>query len=226
MTTARRVVSGLALVAPLLGSCAGGASDKTGDSAVAVVDSASTSASSVPQPSATPDTTAAVRPTPTPPARGDSARTPTATPAPTPTPTPSDAVLTGRIVAGGLATEPVTSLAVEGGKPTTLVGPLEPELRRLGGATVWVAGAPGTGAPNATFSVSRYEIVSINGAKPTVGSLITRDGATWLATDRDTLKLASPPADLRAKVGAKVWIVGRRAGTELTPQTFGVIREP
>ena len=226
MTTARRVVSGLALVAPLLGSCAGGASDKTGDSAVAVVDSASTSASSVPQPSATPDTTAAVRPTPTLPARGDSARTPTAMPAPSPTPTPSDAVLTGRIVAGGLATEPVTSLAVEGGKPTTLTGPLEPELRRLGGATVWVAGAPGTGAPNATFSVSRYEIVSINGSKPAVGSLIARDGSTWLATDRDTLKLASPPADLRAKVGAKVWIVGRRAGAELTPQTFGVIREP
>ena len=226
MTTARRVVSGLAIVAPLLGSCARGASDKAGDSAVVVVDSARSSASSVPQPAATTDTTAAVRPTPTPPTRGDSVRTPTATPAPTPTPTPSDAVLTGRIVAGGLATEPVTSLAVEGGKPTTLVGPLEPELRRLGGATVWVAGAPGTGAPNATFSVSRYEIVSINGARPAVGSLIARDGSTWLATDRDTLKLASPPADLRAKVGAKVWIVGRRAGTELTPQTFGVIREP
>ena len=140
--------------------------------------------------------------------------------------TPSETVLTGKLVAGGLAAQPVTSLQVEGGKPTTLVGPLEAELRRLGGATVWVAGAPGAGTPNASFMVSRYEIVSIDGAKPMVGSLITRDGATWLAAERDTVKLVSPPAELRDKVGAKVWIVGRRTGAELVSQTFGVIREP
>ena len=152
---------------------------------------------------------------------------PAPTPARTePTPTPSETVLTGKVVAGGVAAQPLTSLQVEGGKPTTLVGPLEQELRTLGGATVWVAGAPGAGAPNASFAVTRYEIVSIDGAKPLVGSLVARDGGTWLAAERDTVKLASVPAALDGKTGAKVWIVGRRTGAELTPQTFGVIREP
>lgn len=133
--------------------------------------------------------------------------------------------MTGTLVAAGGATQPVTSLQVEGGKATTLVGPLEPELRRLGGATVWVAGGPVPAPPNA-FSVTRYEIVSIDGAKPVVGSVTSRAGATWLTTDRDTLKLTPAPAELASKAGAKVWIVGRRSGNELAVQTFGVIREP
>ena len=108
----------------------------------------------------------------------------------------------------------------------TLVGSLEPELRRLGGATVWVTGSPVSGAPNATFSVTRYGIVSIDGAKPIVGVVMTREGATWLATETDTVKLGKPPAELATKNGAKVWVVVRRSGDELTTQSYGVIREP
>ncbi len=143
-----------------------------------------------------------------------------------PVATASETVLTGKIAAVGLAMSPVTSLEIEGAKATTLVGPLEPELRRLGGATVWVAGSPVSGPPNATFTVSRYEILSIDGAKPLVGRLTMRDGAPWLVTDRDTVKLAKAPAELMAKSGAKVWVIGRRSGTELTTQTYGVIRDP
>jgi hypothetical protein len=139
---------------------------------------------------------------------------------------PSETVLTGKVAAVGLAMSPVTSLQVEGAKATTLIGPLEPELRRLGGATVWVAGAPVSGPPNATFSVTRYDILSIDGAKPLVGHVLTRDGAPWLATDRDTVRLGKAPTELAAKTGAKVWVIGRRTGDELTTQTYGVIRDP
>jgi len=139
---------------------------------------------------------------------------------------PSETVLTGKVGAVGLAVSPVTSLQIEGAKATTLVGPLEPELRRLGGATVWVTGRPLSGPPNATFSVTRYGIVSIDGAKPLVGVVMTRDGTTWLAMESDTVKLAKAPAELASKSGAKVWVIGRRAGTELTTQTYGVIRDP
>jgi len=55
---------------------------------------------------------------------------------------------------------------------------------------------------------------------------VARGNRTALAMDRDTLTLVSAPAALTGKVGAKVWVVGRRAGTDLTPQTYGVIREP
>ena len=142
------------------------------------------------------------------------------------TPTPSETVLTGKVAAVGLAVSPSTLLQVEGGRPTTLVGPLEPELRRLGGATVWVAGDPVTGPPNATFRVTRYDILSIDGAKPLVGRVVTRDGAPWLATDRDTVRLETAPAELAAQTGAKVWVIGRRTGAELTTQSYGVIRDP
>lgn len=131
----------------------------------------------------------------------------------------------GEVVAGGVAENPVTSLRVEGRGPVTLLGHLEPELRRLGGATVTVAGAPAPGTPNAAFTVSRYEIVAVDGTRPAVGTLVTRDGALWLAST-DTARLTSVPAALRAKAGAKVWIVGRRTGAELAVQSYGILREP
>ena len=212
----------LAMVVAGAAACARAPETRAGDSTAAPVETAAAAAPATAQPAPAPDTAVASRGTPPARARGDSA--PRATPTASPTPTASETVLTGKVVAGGLAGDPVTSLQIEGGKPTTLAGPLEQELRRLGGATVWVAGAPGAAAPNASFVVSRYEIVAVDGAKPMVGSLATRDGATWLVAERDSVRLTSVPAGLSGKAGAKVWIVGRRAGAELTPQSFGVIR--
>ena len=225
MITRHRLAPALATLVVAATACARTPESRGTDSTSAPVDTTSPRSAITAQPavvSRLPDSSpGSVPPAPTP------ARTePTPAPARGPTATPSETVLTGKVVAGGVAAQPVTSLQVAGGKPTTLVGPLEQELRTLGGATVWVAGAPGAGAPNASFAVSRYEIVSIDGAKPVVGSLVARSGGTWLAGERDTVKLASVPAALDGKTGAKVWIVGRRTGAELTPQTFGVIREP
>lgn len=132
--------------------------------------------------------------------------------------------MVGEVVAGGVADAPVTSLRVEGRGPVTLVGPLELELRRLGGATVTVAGGLAASPPNA-FTVSRYDIVTVDGARPTVGTLLSRAGGLALAST-DTVRLASVPAALRGKAGAKVWIVGRRDGGELTVQSYGILREP
>jgi len=132
--------------------------------------------------------------------------------------------MVGEVVAGGVAENPTTSLRVEGRGPVTLVGPLEAELRRLNGATVTVAGGLAASPPNA-FSVSRYEIVSVDGARPFVGTLFSRAGELWLAGP-DTLRLASVPSALQSKSGTKVWIVGRRSGNELTVQSYGILREP
>lgn len=215
MTVPRWALVGLGLLAPLAVACSRGRNAQPSDSAVGAT-AAAVAPNASPAAAAVPDT--ATRTTTSPTARPDST-TPTATPRPM----PSETVLTGKVVSGGLAASPATSLQIEGGKPTTLLGPLEPELRRLGGATVWVSGAP---APNASFTVTRYEIVLMDGAKPAVGVLSTRNGGVWLIGDRDTVKLATVPAELAAKPGAKVWIVGRRSGAELAVQTFGTIKEP
>jgi len=156
----------------------------------------------------------------------DTARAASDTAGAAPRAMPSETVLTGKVGAVGLAIAPVTSLQIGNAKAMTLVGPMEPELRRLGSATVWVAGSPVSGPPNATFSVTRYGIVSIDGAKPLVGTVMTRDGATWLATESDTVKLGKAPTELAAKAGAKVWVIVRRSGSELTTQSYGLIRDP
>jgi hypothetical protein len=132
--------------------------------------------------------------------------------------------MVGQVVAGGTAPDPVTSLRVEGRGPVTLVGPLEPELRRLGGATVSVAGGLAPSPPNA-LTVARYEIVLVDGARPVVGTILSRDGALWLA-GTDTVRLRSVPAALEGKSGAKVWVVGRRTGSELTVQSYGLLKDP
>lgn len=224
----RRACSALAAVIAAGIACSRSQPPKASESANRGGSSASSAASPgvAPVPPSTPNVPApdssAARTAPRP--TGVDTLKPSPTPAP-PTARPSETVLTGKVVAGGLAASPVTSLQVEGGKPTSLLGPLEPELRRLGGAIVWVAGAPSGAAPNA-FTVSRYEIVSIDGVKPFVGRVASRDGATVLAMERDTVALVSAPASLAGKTGAKVWVVGRRSGNELTTQTYGIIREP
>jgi len=231
MTSVRRVVTGCSLL-PVLAlataGCARGSSAKAGDSAGAAGDSVGLLADSA-TPRAAPDTApsgAAPAPDSTPrEAVPRPAGAAAGQPSPTPRVTPSETVMTGKVVTGGLAAEPVTTLQVEGARPTRLIGPLEPELRRLGGATVWVAGEPGGGAPNGSFTVSRYDIVMIDGAKPAVGTLAARDGGFWLA-GTDIVKLAAVPAALQSRAGAKVWIVGRRSGSELVVQTYGIIREP
>jgi hypothetical protein len=44
--------------------------------------------------------------------------------------------------------------------------------------------------------------------------------------ERDTVRLVAAPAELTGKQGAKAWVVGRRNGNDLTPQTYGIIRHP
>jgi len=216
-----------ALGIALTGACGGSSAEKASDTAA--------DSSAVQAPAATPDSAVAVARVDTPRSTVPNASPPAppassppsssaAQPTSTPTPTPSEDVMIGRITTGGLAAEPVTSLQVEGRGAVTLVGPLEPELRRLNGATVSVAGAPAAGGRAGSFTASRYDIVAIDGVRPAVGTIVARGTETLLAAT-DTLRLTAAPAELRSKTGAKVWIVGRRSGAELTVQTYGVIRE-
>ena len=211
-----------------LGSACSGGKPNVGDSAAAAAPDSTTSAQTSPPPAppppAVPDSSNKSA-TPKPAGSAPGSSTPAAQPAPSPTPAPSETVLTGKVSVGGLAGQQVTSLQIAGAKPARLLGPLEPELQRLNTATVWVAGGP-VASPAGGFTVTRYEIVSMDGEKPLVGTTFTRAGAVWLAAGADTVKLSAAPSDLTTKVGAKVWVVGRRTGADMTVQTFGIIREP
>lgn len=108
-----------------------------------------------------------------------------------------------------------------------LIGPLAGELRRLVGARVRITGRPErnpAAAPERALNVAAYEIVAVDGERPHVGILVRRDDRLWLAGP-DTLELVGAPADLAARVGAKVFITGVREGGRLQVKSYGVIRD-
>jgi hypothetical protein len=104
-----------------------------------------------------------------------------------------------------------------------LVGDLEPEMRRLAGASLLVRGSLQGGRSN-QLEVKEYEIMDIDGEVPSTGILRNRNGGVWL-TGKDTLELIGAPEALRGKDGVKAWIIGQRSGSSLAVQSYGIIRE-
>jgi len=149
---------------------------------------------------------------------------------PVPAGNPSDTAgarleLTGVIVASGTEQFTITTLQREAHRPVRLVGELAGELRRLAGATVRVRGTRTTGSPSDAIDAWSYEVLSIDGQHPHVGTLLVRGDSVWLAAV-DTLQLVAAPDLLRTQAGAKVWIIGPATpdGRAVRVQSYGVIR--
>jgi hypothetical protein len=135
----------------------------------------------------------------------------------------AEAEYRGKLVLTG--TEPGTSVRlVSDSGHVELAGALEPELRRLAGASVVVRGSLQGAPPAQTLEASDYEVTEIDGATPATGLLETGNGQLRLV-GRDTLELAGAPEALRGKAGAKIWVVGRRTGDSVEVQSYGIIRE-
>ena len=128
--------------------------------------------------------------------------------------------LVGEILLTGSAPAYQVTLVSESSS-VDLVGELRSELENLTGAEVAVWGKP-TGLLR-EFQVSSYEIRSIAGKRPLVGTLAERDGELWL-DGNESVRLVSAPARLRNQLGAKVWVLGRPMEGGVHPQTYGVIR--
>lgn len=133
--------------------------------------------------------------------------------------------LIGRVAITG--NEPVTELTllVDGGRPLRLLGELSGELRALQGATVRVSGQRTAEPPGSGFTVVQYEVLSIDGERPAVGVLASRDGRLVLV-DGEEVQLIGAPPQLASRIGAKVWVVGPRTGGVIEVRSFGVIRAP
>lgn len=107
-------------------------------------------------------------------------------------------------------------------------GRLAPEIAGLLGAEVRAWGTPVPHAPpppQRAVDVRGYEIVSVNGERPVVGTLVA-DGAALVTAAGDTVRLAGVPQDLAWLPGATVWVVGVERGEGLAVQSYGVIRRP
>lgn len=106
-----------------------------------------------------------------------------------------------------------------------VTGSLLGELRRLQNARVALYGTIVEGAPWASISPERYDVISVDGTTPFVGILeaagdevILRGEAEWL--------LEGAPLSLRRQLGAKVLVQGDTVGGRLRVITFAVLRDP
>jgi hypothetical protein len=127
----------------------------------------------------------------------------------------------GTVVVTGMGPSTYTTLSSGEGPPIVLAGELEAELRQLAGAQVAVFGEL-TAGQRASLRVERYEVLSIDGERPVVGTVLP-DGR-GIETGRDTLTVRGYSESRPA--GAKIWIVGRREGAHIRLLSWGVIRRP
>ncbi len=139
-----------------------------------------------------------------------------------------DTLVTGIVRETGAV--PLTQLVIQpigsGVPPVAIRGAFKDEIQNLIGAEVRAWGPPVDNQPPVpprAVDVSGYEIVSIGGETPFVGTLV-EDGAAFFLVSGDTLDLGSIPEALRAHVGSTIWVVGPRQGDALSVQSYGVIR--
>lgn len=140
---------------------------------------------------------------------------------------PATRTIEGTVSAVGTDVEPRTAIApADGSASIYLVGELEPELRRVSGATARVTGEPTAGAPGDALRVRDYRILEIDGDRPWVGVVRDGDEGPELAVEDGgpaTLALVGLPAGA-LEPGAKAWVVGRREANVLRIRSYGELR--
>lgn len=120
---------------------------------------------------------------------------------------------------------PFVRTVVEGTDTVTVTGDPESELARLSGARVRVVGTLSTGEyPGPTLDVATYEILSVDGERPAVGTLRSdRDGLFLERPEREPLRLRAVTSSLGRNVGAKIWVI---TGDDGSVRRYGVLRPP
>lgn len=121
---------------------------------------------------------------------------------------------------------PFTRIVVEGDTASTrIAGDLEEEIGRLVGARVLVVGTEADDdEPGPALEAAGYEILSVDGETPRVGTLRHEAGEGYrlVIGDGEALPLRGVPDGLGGRVGAKVWIV---LGDDGAVQRYGILRE-
>lgn len=120
---------------------------------------------------------------------------------------------------------PFVMTVVQGEDTAAVEGELEDEISRLAGARVTVFGQRLEGRfPGPTVRASGYEIVSVDGERPTVGILRQDAGSTFLEREGDAgpMELSSVPEGLLRHVDAKVWVITSQEGGAVL--RYGLLR--
>ncbi|HKI94453.1 MAG TPA: hypothetical protein VJ992_04120 [Gemmatimonadales bacterium] len=147
-----------------------------------------------------------------------------ATPVISPVTQPGDTTVEGTVRSVGSVPMVRSVIETDAGR-YVVTGPLAKEIGELSGAKVRITGHLGRAAPPPppmAIAVHAYTLLEVGGEQPHVGTLLSRDGAWWLA-GADTVKLTGVPADFPAKAGDKIYVVGDLASGVLALRSYGVI---
>lgn len=102
-----------------------------------------------------------------------------------------------------------------------LMGPLGGELRRLSGATLRVTGTPRNNSepvPPRAVLVSDYEVLEVDGERPLVGTLLSRDGHLWLAGETPSSWSPTCPTSRRGRApGCSCWVRAKATASGSSP---------
>jgi hypothetical protein len=119
--------------------------------------------------------------------------------------------LRGTVAVVGSAPMTAVALRTPAGLAVQLTGDEAARLRALGGAEVWVEGAPDGAQPTtgaaSTFHVRRFVVRAVDG-EPTLDGVLLRQGDAYVLerVEGGRVAVAEPPEALRALVGQRVWI--------------------
>lgn len=125
-----------------------------------------------------------------------------------------------------IGSTPFTRTIIEGEEKTVgVAGEYLPEIARLAGAEVRASGRLGTRAPfGPELEVTAYEILSVDGERPHLGTLGRDEDGYFVAVAGDgKLRLGAVPLRFEKLVGARVWVLTDERGTVLR---YGILRDP
>lgn len=104
-----------------------------------------------------------------------------------------------------------------------VLGEYEEELAHLVGAEVRASGERTAGPlPGPHLRVTSYEIVAIDGQRPSVGFLRNDADGYFLETQAGDLRLRDVPTRVQRAVGGRIWVVADEQGSILR---YGILRE-
>ncbi len=122
--------------------------------------------------------------------------------------------------------EPFTRTIVDGDGGVVIAGPYEPELQRLVGAGVRVTGRLLTESefPGPTLEATSYEIASVDGERPLLGTLNRDEDGFYLEIrGRRLARLIAVSGALAESTGGLIWVI---LDANDGVARYGVLRDP
>jgi hypothetical protein len=120
---------------------------------------------------------------------------------------------------------PFTHTILDREEAIVITGPYEPEIRRLIGAEVRVTGRRVAGDfPGPTLEAMSYEILSVDGERPLLGTLELDEGGFLLTTPEGaSVRLAAVSETLAESAGGRIWVILDANGGVAQ---YGILRGP